>query len=139
MANLGSCIKRKQAWHEPVLLAGGEELSRAARVLRGCLRPAAAKASPEVAVAAAHLLSTAAQHHPSLVDLLCFPTSLAAEHPPGKVQPRSCSTLLLCHPPFPIVCNLACRQQQYQPHCADRAELAFLPGASSSPAQAPQG
>ena len=67
--------------------AGGEEVARAAAVLRGCLRPATAKASPDVAVACAHLLGTAAQHHPSLLDLLCFPTSLAAEHPPGKVAP----------------------------------------------------
>ena len=60
-------------------------MSRAATFLRGCLRPSAARASPEVAAATAHLLSTAAQHHPSLVDLLCFPTSLTAEHPAGKV------------------------------------------------------
>ena len=75
--------------------AGGEEVARAATVLRACLRPATAKASPDVAVACAHLLGTAAQHHPSLLDLLCFPTSLAAEHPPGKVSPSPTGLRLL--------------------------------------------
>ena len=54
-------------------------------MLRESFRPDAAKASPDLTAAAAGLLVTAAQHHASLVDLLCFPTSLKAQHPAGKV------------------------------------------------------
>ena len=39
--------------------------------------PTSARDTPELLAAACQLLTVAAVHHPSLVDALCFPTSLA--------------------------------------------------------------
>ena len=57
-----------------------------------CFEPEAAQSDPELLAAAVKLGCSALLYHPSLVDVLCFPTKLAVAAPDGKVGLHSNST-----------------------------------------------
>ena len=52
-----------------------------------CCESEAASTDPELMAAVVQLARSALRHHPSLVDVLCFPTRLTPAAPEGKVGP----------------------------------------------------
>lgn len=72
--------------------------------LVACFEPEVADGEPELLAAATKLAVSAIHHHPSLVDVLCFPTSLKLPAPDGKVPhdssklTRHCQCLADEHP-----------------------------------------